>query len=166
MRIAKFVFVISFLLVSKFMLAQEGNFTYQFHSNEAKGGSFTFTAPDTNLAFKTDASAGYLVASNNPYYQATKNAGPIPNGTWIIYEIKDESKFILRLKPSEDVVTTHRSGFLIHGTGQDKSAEESSLGCIILDRESRKKLVAAFKKYGEIKIKVTNIVTGDPTSRG
>lgn len=140
MQITKFCIVVSFLLLSKLLLAQEAKFTYQFHSNEAKGGKFTFTASDTNLSFEADASAGYLVASNNPYYQATKNAGPIPNGTWIIYEIKDEAKFILRLKPSDDVVIANRNGFLIHGTGQDKSAEESSLGCIILNRESRKSL--------------------------
>lgn len=147
--------------------AQTATFTYQFHSNEAKAGKFKFTAPDESLSFEADASAGYIVAANNPYYQSTKNAGPIPNGTWIIYAIKNEGKNILRLKPGSDVTITNRDGFLIHGTGADSTPEESSLGCIILDRESRKKLVIAFKKYGEIMISVSNIVTGsDPRTRG
>ena len=142
------------------LAAQEAKFTYQFHSNEIKGGKFSFTSPDGTLSFEANASAGYLVASNNPYFQSTKNTGPIPNGTWEIFAVKNESQFTFRLRPTDDVTITTRDGFLIHGTGADSTPEESSKGCIILDRESRKKLYAAFKKYGTLKLKVTNFITG------
>jgi hypothetical protein len=147
--------------------SQEARFTYQFHNSNAKGGRLVFDAPDSALSFKADASAGYLVAANNPYFQATtKNMGPIPNGSWTIYEIKNESKCILRLKPGDDVTITERDGFLIHGTGKDSTPEQSSKGCIILSRPYREKLLKAFKKYGDIKIHVTNFVTSDPTKEG
>ena len=152
-------FIGSFFFV-KTSLGQTGKFTYQYHNSVIKVGKFTFESPDTSLTFEIEASAGYLVGANNPYYQATKNIGPIPNGTWEIYAIKSEAKFTLRLRPKDDVIITERDGFLIHGVGTDKTPEESSHGCIIIsDRESRKKLVQAFKKYGVIKISVTNIIT-------
>ncbi len=55
--------------------------------------------------------------------------GPLPNGTWYIYKLKDERKYILRLQPSEDVLIDNRDGFLIHGAGNEQSAEASSKGC-------------------------------------
>lgn len=47
------------------------------------------------------------------------------------------------------------------GLKKAKLAESSFIGCIILDPASRNKLKSAFNKYGIIKLKVTNIVTGD-----
>jgi len=142
--------------------AQDCTFSYQYHSNEIKAGTFTFTDPANTLSFDVPASAGYLVAANNPYFQSTKATGPIPNGTWEIYAVKNEAKSILRLRPTADVVTSGRDGFLIHGVGEDSTPEQSSLGCIIItDRSARAKLVKAFKKYGVIKVRVKNIVTSD-----
>jgi len=159
MKIVVLIFFLT-ILFSK-IYPQEGKFIYQFHSKEIKAGKFTFNAPDTSLNFEAMAKAGYMVASNNPYFQATKNLGPIPNGTWLIYAIKNDRIYTLRLKPDKDVAILYRDGFLIHGTGKDETPEQSSIGCIILEKKYRKKLYDAFKKYGEIRIKVTNIVTGD-----
>jgi hypothetical protein len=162
--------VILLVLLANFeLLAQEvtAKFSYQYHSDQAKAGTFVFDAPDDQFDFEAPASAGYLDAANDPYRQATKNTGPIPNGTWKIYAIKNKDKFILRLKPTDDVVITTRDGFLIHGVGPNRSPDQSSHGCIIIeDGKYRKKLMEAFQKYGEITLIVTNIVTGDPTREG
>jgi len=156
-----FFFLLSFFL-QYLVHSQNAKFGYQFHNSEIKGGKFTYVDPQDSLSFEAEASAGFLVGANNPFLQATKNVGPIPNGTWEIFGIKSEDKFTLWLRATDDVVITTRDGFLIHGTGVDKTPERSSLGCIIIsDREARKKLVKALKKYGLIKLKVTNIVTGD-----
>src|SRR6266536_1076868 len=144
----KYILLVQFLLLSFLNYSQtlSATFKYQYENDQAKGGKFVFQCPDPSLSFESDAAAGYLVASDNPYYQTTKDKGPIPNGTWIIYAIKDESKNILRLRATEDVLITIRDGFLIHGIGVDSSPEKSSKGCIILAPEYRKKLVAAFKR--------------------
>lgn len=162
------ILLVFFLSISNIALSQTANFTYQYHNETAKGGKFKFTAPDSNLTFEASASAGYLGAANNPYFQLTKNVGPLPNGTWEIYAIKNENKAIFRLRPTNDVVMPidsngkpFRDGFLIHGVGENQSADQASAGCIILDPTNRKKLLDAFKKYGVIKLTVTNIVTGD-----
>lgn len=127
-----------------------------------------FTDPDNSLSFEANASAGYLGAANNPYFQLTKNFGPLPNGTWEIYTVKNESKAILRLRPTSEVIMPtdstgrpFRDGFLIHGVGENQTADKASTGCIILDPTNRKKLLAAFHKYGVMKLTVTNIVIGD-----
>ena len=97
-----------------------------------------------------------------------KNAGPIPNGTWEIYAVKNEEKAILRLRPTDDVIIPtdnggkpYRDGFLIHGVGQNEAPDQASTGCIILDPTFRKILLNAFKANGTITIKISNIVTGD-----
>lgn len=155
-------------LISKIAFSQTANFTYQYHNEIAKGGKFKFTAPDSSLSFEANASAGYLGAANNPYFQMTKNVGPLPNGTWLICAIKNDSKAILRLSPTEDVVMPidsngrpFRDGFLIHGVNENQTADQASTGCIILDPTNRKKLLIAFKKYGVIKLTVSNFITGD-----
>lgn len=59
---------------------------------------------------------------NNRYYQLTKDTGPLPNGTWEIYELKNVEKSIFRLRPTDDAIMPinkdgkpFRDGFLIHG---------------------------------------------------
>jgi hypothetical protein len=153
--------LICLLLVGFYSQAQQARFTYQYHNEVAKGGQFSFFCLDTNLVFEAPASAGYLEANNNPYMQATVKSGPIPSGTWEIYKVKNETKSILRLRPTDDVAITYRDGFLIHGKGDKKSAEESSTGCIILEPKYRAKLVTALKKYGKIQLIVTATTTGD-----
>jgi Protein of unknown function (DUF2778) len=154
--------LLSSLLVAGTLFCQTATFSYQYHSKIIKSGKFSFTCPDEQLSFEAQASAGYLGAANDPYRQHTKDTGPIPNGTWEIYEVSDVKLLKLRLRPTADVVTSERTGFLIHGIGKDKTIEQSSHGCIIIaDRTLRKKLVDAFQKYGTIKLTVKNIITGD-----
>ncbi len=155
-------------LISNIAFSQTANFTYQYHNEITRGGKFKFIAPDRSLIFEASASAGYLGAANNPYFQMTKNVGPLPNGTWEIYAVKNDSKAILRLRPTDDVVMPtdsngkpFRDGFLIHGVNENQTADQASAGCIILDPTNRKILLVAFKKYGVIKLTVANIVTGD-----
>lgn len=144
----------------------EASFVYQYHNEVAKGGTFKLVCGEYNI--DATASSGFLGAANNPYYQLMKNAGPIPSGTWEIYAIKNEQKAILRLRPTDDVVIPtdsngkpYRDGFLIHGLGETETPDQASTGCIILDPPSRKKLLNAFKVNGTIKLKITNIVTGN-----
>jgi len=161
-------FLLFFLVAFKITgNAQTAVFKYQYENQQARAGHFSFKcSQDTTLNFEADASAGYLGAANNPYMQATVNAGPIPNGTWIISSIKNTDKVILRLTPEDDVNITDRDGFLIHGQGENETPAESSTGCIILSREFRQKLMKAFQNYGAIQITVTNFTTSDPTGNG
>jgi hypothetical protein len=163
-------FILFFFFIFSFMSSycQTATFIYQYHNEVAKGGTFTFTDPAEEFTFSSPASAGYLGAANNPYYQLTKNTGPLPNGTWEIYELKNASKSIFRLRPTDDVNIPVdkdgkqiRDGFLIHGVGSGETPDQASTGCIILDPKYRDKLKSAFNKYGIIKLKVTNMVTGD-----
>lgn len=156
------------LFFSTACFAQSATFTYQYHNEIAKAGRFTLTTPDAQYSFEVEASAGYLGAANNPYFQLTKDLGPLPSGTWEIYAFKDQAKSILRLRPTDDVNMPNdstgkpiRDGFLIHGVLENETPEEASTGCIIVAPKYRKKLGDAFKKYGVIKLSVTNIVTGD-----
>lgn len=153
--------------------AQTAKFEYQFDNIAGKTASFTLKDSNGKVVFTAKASAGYLGAANNPYFQATVNTGPLPNGTWEIYEMKSMDQIIFRLRPTGDVSmpvdgkgNPLRSGFLIHGTGKDKSPDESSTGCIILDRKYRKILYDYFKQAGIIKLTVTNIITGSDGSSG
>jgi hypothetical protein len=162
----KLIFAVA-MLCSLSAYCQTAKFTYQYHNQIAKGGTFTFTDPAGNLTFSAPADAGYLGGSDNPYFQLTKNVGPLPSGTWEIYKLKDTANSIFRLRPTSDVNVFDKSGkqirdgFLIHGKGVGKSADQSSTGCIILEPSYRSKLKSAFNKYGVIKLIVTNIVTGD-----
>ncbi len=154
------------LTIAATVNAQTGTFKYQYENDQAKGGHFSFSCPnDSSLNFETDASAGYLGAANNPYQQATVGKGPIPNGTWTISSVKNETLAILRLTPGTDVNINFRDGFLIHGQGENETPDQSSHGCIILQKQFRIKLQKAFKAYGPMKIIVTNFTTSDPGTR-
>jgi len=160
MKYASFLFLV-FTAFSR-VSGQTASFTYQYHNDQIKQGKFSFVDPAGDLSFESTASAGYLVGADNPYYQSTKDVGPIPNGTWEIYAVANGDIYTFRLRPTGDVVTSERTGFLIHGIGKDKTIETTSKGCIIIpDRALRKKLFDAFNKYGAIRLKVTNIVTSD-----
>lgn len=138
--------------------SQTAVFIYEYHNDQSKGGKFTFQDPNNTYSFEASASAGHLDASNNPYVQSFRDLGPIPSGTWKIQGIKNESKAILRLAPTDDVVTNGRSGFLIHGYGEGQDAAEASTGCIILESAYRQKLMAALSKYGQFTLIVKNRV--------
>ena len=154
--------LIAFILSAVCATAQTAEFKYQYENQNARRGTFKFTCDDPSLCFEADASAGYLAGANNPYVQQTANLGPIPNGNWSIYEVKNADLKTFRLKPVSDVAITQRSGFLIHGIGNEGTPESSSLGCIILAKAYREKLLAAFRRYGPIALKVTNFTTSDP----
>lgn len=148
--------------------AQRATFRYEYHPSVAKAGAFTFYDSDDKIIFHASASAGHLGAANNPYFQLTKDKGPLPNGTWEIYAVKNKDLAILRLRPTSDVAMPldkdgkpFRDGFLIHGVGDNKTPSESSTGCIILAPQYRKTLLAAFEKKGPLKVVVTNIVGED-----
>lgn len=150
--------ILAFVLTFSNCFSQSAVFTYEYHNDQSKGGKFTFEDANGEYSFTASASAGHLEAANNPYTQSFRDIGPIPSGTWKISGIKNQSKVILRLTPTDDVVTNGRSGFLIHGYGEGQDAAEASTGCIILENSYRQKLMAAFQKYGEIKLTVRNRV--------
>lgn len=167
MMFNKTILLVLFLQTICLSFGQTGEFKYQYENQQARAGYFSFNCPqDSTLNFKAEATAGYLGSANNPYMQSTINVGPIPNGTWTISAIKNKDKIILRLTPEEDVSITYRSGFLIHGKSDNKTALESSTGCIIIDKAYRKILMKAFQYYGPIKISVTNFTTSDPKFKG
>lgn len=139
--------------------SQKAIFTYEYHNDQSKGGKFIFSdETHEENSFEAPASAGHLDAANNPYTQSFRDMGPIPSGTWEISSIKNESKAILRITPTDDVITNGRSGFLIHGYGQGQDAADASTGCIILENQYRQKLMAALLEYGSIKLIVQNKV--------
>jgi hypothetical protein len=163
MKLTLFLLVLTAMSVK----AQTATFKYQFENQQSKKGHFSFVCKDSvALNFEADASAGYLGAANNPYMQATANKGPIPNGTWTITSIKNEAKAILRLTPGKDVNIKWRTGFLIHGQGEQETPEESSNGCIVLKKEYRLLLMKAFKKYHKVTVVVTNFTTGNANGNG
>lgn len=168
MKIKTKYFTIILLILSFYdALGQcKAYFSYQYHNDAAKGGTFKLACD----SFKIDkpASSGFLQTSNNPYFQLMKNWGPLPNGTWEIYEVKSDSAAILRIRPTENVLMPkdskgmpYRDGFLIHGVNTGQTPDDASHGCIILDRTSRNILLKAFKKHGIILLEVKNMVTGD-----
>jgi hypothetical protein len=158
---------INFLLlifIASNTYCQSASFTYEYKEDVGKAGRFTLKDSNGKEIFSAPASAGYLGAANNPYFQLTKNAGPIPNGVWEIYTMKNIAQFVFRLRPIDVMALDgpdgkpYRDGFLIHGIGKDSSPDQSSHGCIILAPEYRKILYEYFKASGSIKVTVTNIV--------
>lgn len=151
----KKVILISLFLFSAYLVnAQRAVFRYEYAGSAGKSGTFSFYDAADNQLFSVEASAGYNNDAQNPYSQGLKNKGPIPNGKWYIYQIKNHNSAILRLEPGDDVFTNGRDGFLIHGFASGSTPEESSRGCIILGPNERKILRDAFINGGYQKIPV------------
>jgi Protein of unknown function (DUF2778) len=94
----------------------------------------------------THVATGYSGAGtgkNNPAMQAAPNVGPIPQGDWTIVgppvNTPDHGPCVLRLEPSGETNTFHRSGFLMHGDSIE-SPGCASHGCIILPRPVREQV--------------------------
>lgn len=136
-------------------------FMYENAGIAGKSGSVQFYNKDGKQLFDVKSSAGFNEYANNPYFQQTKDKGPIPHGEWFIKSVKDKDLAILRLEPGPDVIVGDRTGFLIHGQGENKSIEESSHGCIILEKQYREIILKHFNDNGKkpIPVKVWAIVS-------
>lgn len=77
---------------------------------------------------------------NDPAQDGVPRFGPIPAGAYDISEPTDtieHGPYVLRLTPVWPEVMRGRAGFLIHG---DNRAHDASVGCIILDRDTRERI--------------------------
>jgi hypothetical protein len=82
--------------------------------------------------------SGYKDGKNNPKLEAVKNVGPIPRGTWIIYEKYNSGNIgpeALKLQPSGHNALG-RTYFRIHGDSR-KNFGNASKGCIIFPPDIR-----------------------------
>lgn len=90
--------------------------------------------------------SGHGVGRNNPALEASHGVGPIPSGLWFIKgppeDTMEHGPFVLRLQPAPGTLTFGRSGFLIHGDSKHEPGT-ASLGCIILDRQTREHVWAS-----------------------
>ena len=161
----KVFLLIVILYASHLANAQRAVFTYEFAGSAGKSGVFSFYDENDKQLFSVKASAGYNDDAQNPYSQGLKNKGPIPNGKWYIYKIKNHESSVLRLEPGDEEVTYGRDGFLIHGFASGSSPEESSRGCIILGPNERKILRDWFIAGGKERILVS-VLAVDSSSEG
>lgn len=87
--------------------------------------------------------SGFDNGKNNPALQAVADAGPIPQGSWIIvgppFNSPDHGPFVLRLEPDTGTNTFGRSGFLMHGDSIEAPGC-ASRGCIIQPRTVREQV--------------------------
>jgi len=87
--------------------------------------------------------SGTGLGRNNPAYEAVKNTGPIPKGTYSIgaaYTDATKGPVVMRLTPSGGQDMHGRDAFLIHG---DNARNDASEGCIILSRAIRDQISAS-----------------------
>jgi hypothetical protein len=97
--------------------------------------------------------SGFDNGKNNPAMQAVANAGPIPQGDWIIVgppmNTPAHGPYVLRLQAAAGTSTFGRSGFLMHGDAIEAPGCASH-GCIIMPRAVREKVW----KSGDTKLEV------------
>jgi hypothetical protein len=77
---------------------------------------------------------------NNPAMQTVRNAGPIPQGRYLVgtpHDTLTHGPRVLGLAPLPGTQTFGRDGFLIH---DDNPRHDASQGCIILDRAVRDRI--------------------------
>jgi hypothetical protein len=96
-----------------------------------------------NRAFITLGYSGRGEGVNNHDLQSRVGVGPIPVGMWSMGRTQDSpTRHTIRLNPDAKTETFGRSGFLIHG-GNTETGRTASRGCIILDRTTRKQIIAS-----------------------
>ena len=90
--------------------------------------------------------SGRNEGKNNPEMEGVRNVGPIPRGKWFItggaFFSPQHGPFCLALQAQPDTDTLGRTSFLIHGDSIMHPGD-ASMGCIILTREVRHKIVAS-----------------------
>ena len=88
--------------------------------------------------------AGNGPGKNNPDMDSVIGVGPLPRGFYSVCEPSNNQHtgpYSIRLIPYEDNVMHGRSDFLIHGASKDPNKHgQESMGCIILDRQSRERV--------------------------
>ena len=106
---------------------------------EQTSGDLYVIAPDGSLKLVAKGYSGAAgEARNNPNYESTKDAGPIPLGTYGIGKGRDTDKGdnTMGLTPQWDS-SANRTLLLIHG---DNAAHNASTGCVILDPKTREQI--------------------------
>lgn len=87
--------------------------------------------------------AGSGEGRNNPAMQRIRNVGPIPRGSYEVGEIYPRHPRLgpvaIPLDPFEENEMFGRGWFYMHG---DNRKHDASLGCIVMPRAAREKLVA------------------------
>lgn len=89
--------------------------------------------------------SGHLQGKNNPDMQNEPSVGPIPVGMYTIGAPRDSlthGPFVLPLTPFPTNQMFGRSGFLMHGDSLMRPGD-ASLGCIIMPRSVREKVLAS-----------------------
>jgi len=85
---------------------------------------------------------------NNPDMEGEPNAGPIPQGRYLMgrpYHSAKVGALAIPLAPTADTQTYGRSAFLIHG---DNAEGDASEGCVIAPRPLRAALASHLEKPG------------------
>jgi hypothetical protein len=96
-----------------------------------------------NRSFISIGYAGRGIGVNNSDLQNRVGVGPIPRGLWSMGRVQQTpSPHSIRLNPGPETETFGRSGFLVHGGNAD-TGRTASRGCIILDRTTRKQIMAS-----------------------
>jgi hypothetical protein len=138
--IMKNILVILVALIG-FSINAHAQYVYYIGSHKFVGGGINTTNAYSGRNVSSD---GYNY-KNRPETTNIKDIGAIPAGTYYITEVTS-SKGAMTIVLSEDPVNDMhgRSLFRIHG---DKSSNNASIGCIILPRDDRQKIVNAYNAW-------------------
>lgn len=96
-------------------------------------------------------------AVNDPAQQSLHDAGPIPEGIWMMGEPRDtveHGPFAIPLVAMAGTETFGRSDFMVHGDSKEHPGAASK-GCIIMPRFARERLVESGEKLLEVRAYAT-----------